>query len=192
MSGLAGKKILIVDDDIQTLTMLRGFFEREMNCKVKEARDGKEALRMFVSFNPEVVLLDINMPEIDGVEVLKMFKTKKPQIPVIMTTGEASLEITKKCLSEGAFTHMVKPIDFHNLSEVIGRALGLEDDWSTELNANEEDGLNVEEDLSDERLDIPDVSDEDQKFQALINILEKKGLLKKSEYYEELKRLKED
>ncbi len=190
MSRLAGKKILIVDDDIQTLTMLRGFFEREMNSRVKEARDGKEALRMFVSFNPEVVLLDIRMPEIDGVQVLKMFKSKKPQVPIIMTTGEASLEVTKKCLSEGAFTHMVKPIDFYNLAEVIGRALGLEDDWTTE-STNEVKKISEpkrEEDVADDKIDV---LEEDSKFQALINVLERKGLLKKSEYSEELRRLKE-
>lgn len=62
---------------------------------------------MFVSFNPEVVLFDIRMPEIDGVQVQKCLKDKKPKIPVIMTTGEASLEVTKKCLAEGTFTHMV-------------------------------------------------------------------------------------
>ena len=191
MSGLAGKKILIVDDDVQTLAMLRGFLEREMNSKVKEARDGKEALRMFVSFNPEVVLLDIRMPEIDGVQVLKMFKSKKPQTPIIMTTGEASLEVTKKCLAEGAFTHMVKPIDFYNLAEVIGRALGLEDDWTTEAGDENEDlqKTKMEEDLIDDKTEI---SEEDQKFLALINVLEKKGLLKKSEYHEELRRLKEN
>ena len=190
MSGLAGKKILVVDDDIQTLAMLRGFLEREMNCKVKEARDGKEALRMFVSFNPEVVLLDIRMPEIDGVQVLKMFKSKKPQTPIIMTTGEASLEITKKCLAEGAFTHMVKPIDFYNLAEVIGRALGLEDDWTTGSVVENED-LSKAEPQDDVADDKPDITEEDQKFLALINVLEKKGLLKKSEYQEELRRLKE-
>jgi DNA-binding NtrC family response regulator len=112
------------------------------------------------------------MPEIDGVQVLKMFKSKKPQTPVIMTTGEASLEVTKKCLAEGAFTHMVKPIDFYNLAEVIGRALGLEDDWTTEADGDNEDFPKTEEedDLTNERLDI---SEEDQKILALVNILEK-------------------
>jgi|TARA_B110000438_G_scaffold81547_1_gene81415 DNA-binding response OmpR family regulator len=50
---------------------------------------------MFVGFNPEVVLLDINIPEINGVQILKIFKQKKPEPPVIMITGEASLEVTK-------------------------------------------------------------------------------------------------
>ncbi len=190
MSGLAGKKVLVVDDDTQTLKVLRDFLEREMSCRVKEARDGKEALRMFVSFTPQVVLLDIKMPELDGVQVLKMFKSKKPQVPVIMTTGEASLEVTKKCLSEGAFTHMVKPIDLYNLAEVIGRALGVEEDWTTESKDKNQElpEAKIKKDSTDEKINVPE---EDQNFQALINVLERKGLLKKSEYLEELRKLKE-
>ncbi len=170
MSGLAYIKILVVDDDPQARNFLTQYLQEE-NCNVKQARDGKEALAMFVDFKPAVVLLDINMPKINGLKVLKMIKEKYPEVHVIMTTGVATLAATRECLANGAFTHVVKPIDFDQLRAVIARALGIEEDWSTAA---------------------PTTYDEDQDLliQAIIDALEAKGLVTRKEVMQHYLRIK--
>lgn len=170
MSGLAYIKILVVDDDPQARNFLAQYLEEE-NCNVKTASDGKEALAMFVDFKPAVVLLDINMPKINGLKVLKMIKEKYPEVHVIMTTGVATLAATRECLASGAFTHVVKPIDFDQLRSVIARALGIQEDWSTAA---------------------PTTYDEDQDIliQAIIETLGVKNLVSRKEIMEQYTKLK--
>jgi YesN/AraC family two-component response regulator len=71
----------------------------EENCNVKQARNSKEALAMFVDFKPAVVLLDINMPKINSLKVLKMLKENYPEVYIIMTTGVATFAAIRECLA---------------------------------------------------------------------------------------------
>ncbi|PIQ95333.1 MAG: two-component system response regulator [Nitrospinae bacterium CG11_big_fil_rev_8_21_14_0_20_56_8] len=127
MSILANKKILVVEDDPFSQEVMMDYLE-SVGCTVKLAIDGKRAVQLFAGFEPDLVLLDINIPGVNGIECLKQIMLKKPDARVIMTTGESSFKIARECVDLGAYTHLVKPIDIDHLGKVIGQALGLEEE----------------------------------------------------------------
>jgi DNA-binding response OmpR family regulator len=79
-------KILIVDDDQHILLLYKEDMEEE-GYKVIVANSGKEALRLFEEENPDLVSLDISLPDIDGIQLLRIMKEKKPHLPIIMITA---------------------------------------------------------------------------------------------------------
>lgn len=111
-------KILIVDDEVKMCFTLTKLFELS-NYSVAIAHNGLEALDKIDSFQPHCILLDIRMPQMNGVEVLKKVKQEHPEIVVIMTTAVITEESREECLKIGAAEYLVKPIDFKKLLEVI-------------------------------------------------------------------------
>ncbi len=91
--------------------------------QVEVAHDGLQALEKVNSFQPQCVLLDIRMPNKNGVEVLKEIKSSHPETAVIMTTAVAAQESKQECLEAGAHAYLIKPIDFKFLQEQIKEAL---------------------------------------------------------------------
>jgi len=116
-------KVLLVDDErefVQTLS--ERLLMREMGSAV--AYDGESALAM-ISENedePEVMILDLKMPGIDGIEVLKRVKQTRPEIEVLILTGHGSEEDRETCLRLGAFAYLRKPVDIDVLTETLRRA----------------------------------------------------------------------
>lgn len=111
-------KVLLVDDEqefVQTLS------ERLMLREIGSAvvHDGAEALRVAAEDEPDVIVLDLKMPGIDGVEVLKRLKRDHPQVEVIILTGHGSEADRDLCLSLGAFAYLEKPVDIDQLSEAM-------------------------------------------------------------------------
>jgi DNA-binding response OmpR family regulator len=78
-----------------------------------------EALDKIESFQPHCILLDIRMPQMNGIEVLKKVKQEHPEIVVLMTTAVATEESQKECLEIGAAEYLIKPIDFKELLGII-------------------------------------------------------------------------
>ncbi|RPH89904.1 MAG: response regulator, partial [Desulfobacteraceae bacterium] len=114
-------KVLLVDDErefVQTLS--ERLLLREMGSAV--AYDGETALSMVREDEPEVMILDLKMPGIDGMEVLKRVKKTHPLIEVIILTGHGSEADKETCLGLGAFAYLQKPVDVDLLSETIKRA----------------------------------------------------------------------
>lgn len=111
-------KILIVDDEVKMCFTLTKLFELS-NYSVAIAHNGLEALDKIDSFQPHCILLDIRMPQMNGVEVLKKVKQEHPEIVVIMTTAMATEESQEECLNAGAAEYLIKPIDFKTLLETI-------------------------------------------------------------------------
>ncbi len=111
-------KILVVDDEVKMCFTLTKLFELS-NYYVAVAHNGLEALDKVDSFQPHCILLDIRMPQMNGVEVLKKVKQEHPEIVVIMTTAVITEESREECLKIGAAEYLVKPIDFKKLLEVI-------------------------------------------------------------------------
>ena len=126
MGKLAGIKILIVEDDAASRNFMKQFFEEE-EAVTEVAGDGLEALRIFERFQPELVLLDIMLPALDGDKVLIHIKTRKPETKVIMTTGVSSLNAIEECVESGASSYIVKPMNFDSLMEVIEKTMGSND-----------------------------------------------------------------
>lgn len=115
-------KILIVDDNDVMRALLRGILRNEDYQVVGEARNGIQALEMVERMTPDVVCLDVIMPELDGLETLKSIKRDFPQVSVIMITGNASKENVQEALELGANGFVVKPFNAAKVLEALSRA----------------------------------------------------------------------
>jgi CheY-like chemotaxis protein len=114
-------KVLLVDDErefVQTLS--ERLIMRDMGSAV--AYDGESALSMVHEEEPEVMILDLKMPGIDGIEVLRKVKTTRPDIEVIILTGHGSEADREVCMGLGAFAYLHKPVDIEMLSETLKKA----------------------------------------------------------------------
>jgi CheY-like chemotaxis protein len=114
-------KVLLVDDErefVQTLS--ERLLMRDMGSAV--AYDGESALELIKEDEPEVMILDLRMPGIDGIEVLRKVKETQPEIEVIILTGHGSEADKEVCMNLGAFAYLHKPVDIDLLSETIKQA----------------------------------------------------------------------
>ena len=114
-------KVLLVDDEqefVQTLS--ERLLMRDMGSAV--AYDGESALNMIAEDEPEVMILDLKMPGIDGIEVLRRVKESRPEIEVIILTGHGSEADRETCMNLGAFAYLQKPVDIEILSETLKQA----------------------------------------------------------------------
>ena len=114
-------RVLLVDDErefVQTLS--ERLLMRDMGSAV--AYDGESALEMIKEDEPDVMILDLRMPGIDGIEVLRRVKATQPEIEVIILTGHGSEADRKVCMELGAFEYLQKPVDIDKLSETIKKA----------------------------------------------------------------------
>ena len=84
--------------------------------------DGEEAMKVILDDEPEVIVLDLKMPGMDGMEVLKRIKADHPKMEVIILTGHGSERDRETCMSLGAFDYLEKPVDIEKLSEAMQRA----------------------------------------------------------------------
>ncbi len=107
-------KLLIVDDEIHICASLRRVIERE-GFETLEAHNGRDALKMIRFYMPDALLLDIRMPEMDGMEVLKKTRELDPDLPVIMITARGGIEDKAIAFRHGADDYLVKPFDPHEL-----------------------------------------------------------------------------
>ena len=105
-----GPNILVVDDDRALLDLLGRVF-RKLGFRVALADNGREAIDLVEKTAPDVALLDICMPGMDGIRVLKEVKMQDPDIEVVMVTGYASLDSALESLKHGAFDYIQKPFD---------------------------------------------------------------------------------
>ena len=114
-------KILLVDDE-------RGFVDiiakrmSKRNIEVTRAYSGTEALQALRKEDFDVSVLDLKMEDMDGIEVLKIFKKMAPDLPVIMLTGHGSEEAARDGIKFGAFDYLTKPCDFEELIVKIKKA----------------------------------------------------------------------
>ena len=113
---MASGKILIVDDDRNICELLRLYIEKE-GFETAIANDGKAAIRMFDTVNPDLILLDIMLPELDGWQVCREIR-KKSQCPIIMLTAKGEVFDKVLGLELGADDYVVKPFE---TKEVIAR-----------------------------------------------------------------------
>jgi two-component system response regulator (stage 0 sporulation protein F) len=112
-------KILIVDDELDTRQFLANFF-RKRKIDTFTAGDGQEALLIFEQEKPSVILLDIIMVGMDGVEVLKRIKEKDNSARVIMVTGKnPDKEIVRQCAELGAHDYIHKPLELDKLERQV-------------------------------------------------------------------------
>jgi UDP-3-O-acyl N-acetylglucosamine deacetylase len=118
--------ILIVDDEVSIRKSLEGVLNDEgYSCAL--ASDGADALSQLQSLHPSLVLLDIWMPGMDGIETLRRMKAAQPETPVIMMSGHATISTAIKATKFGASDFIEKPLELELVLNAIRRALGTQD-----------------------------------------------------------------
>jgi DNA-binding NtrC family response regulator len=113
--------VLVVDDDKSILTALRMTLEGEY--EVCTAENGASAIRLFHELKPEVVLLDIGLPDTSGIELIERIKSIDPSVFIIMVTAVEEAQMIVKALKLGAYDYLVKPIDAQALKVTLRNAL---------------------------------------------------------------------
>ena len=116
------KRILIADDEVFVVKILKDRFTH-WGYQVETAFDGKETLEKAEYFNPHLIVLDLKMPKLDGIQVLEETKNNFPHIGVLVLTASQSEITFKTCLESGVVDYILKPFNPENLRERIERAL---------------------------------------------------------------------
>lgn len=115
-------KILVIDDEKSIRKSLREILEYE-NFKVDEAGDGAEGSAMAEKEVYDIILCDIKMPKLDGIEVLEKIQKVHPDIPVIMISGHGTIETAVEAVKKGAFDFIAKPLDLNRLLVTVRNAM---------------------------------------------------------------------
>lgn len=116
-------KLLLVDDEAGYVKVLAKRMAKR-NIDVTTALSGTEAIRILRGNRFDAAVLDLKMEDMDGIEVLKVFKLMDPQMPVIMLTGHGSETAAREGIEFGAFDYLTKPCDLLELVEKIMEACG--------------------------------------------------------------------
>lgn len=111
-------RILVVDDSPGIRDILSEFMTSE-GYDVLTASDACAALKKIEEEPPHIVLLDIRMPDIDGLQCLKMIQERFPTIQVVMISGFATQQMAESALKHGAFDYLDKPVNFDRLMDVL-------------------------------------------------------------------------
>ena len=128
------KRILVVDDEEQIRVSLRGVLSDE-GFAVLEAGDGRQAREVLAAESPDLVILDVWLPEIDGITLLEEIKSAQRNLPVIIICGHANIEAAVRATRLGAADFIEKPFSLEALLASIERAFGQSEVQSSEGNA---------------------------------------------------------
>ena len=112
------KKILVVDDEIAIRNLLKEFLNRK-GYDVYTASDGRAAIAEVKEIGPHIVLLDIMMPGMGGIDTLKEIRRIDPKVGVIMVTAISDQQLGKRAMELGAFDYITKPLDFDYLETAV-------------------------------------------------------------------------
>jgi DNA-binding NtrC family response regulator len=115
------EKVLLVDDEVAFLDTLSERM-RTRGMEVATSSSGVEALKRVEKESYDVIILDLMMPGVDGLETLKILKEKKPDLQVILLTGQATVEKGIEAMKLGAMDFLEKPADLSQLTEKIKKA----------------------------------------------------------------------
>lgn len=116
-------RILVVDDEPDVVAILTTYFS-DAGYTVDAAAHGGDALIAVSQYRPDVVMLDVLMEGLDGVQVLERIRSLDPAIRVIMITGSTDVTLEPTAMSMGAFAYVSKPVSLGHLHEVVAAAFG--------------------------------------------------------------------
>lgn len=112
-------RVLIADDEPHICSLIKLIITSLGAEVVAEAGDGEQALNMYKQFSPDMVLLDINMPKMDGISVLKQIMAINNRALVVMLTSLNALEVVKECIDNGAYNYILKNTTAEELNKAI-------------------------------------------------------------------------
>ncbi|MEN3930458.1 acetoacetate metabolism transcriptional regulator AtoC [Microvirga sp. W0021] len=114
--------VLVVDDEENVRRLLSAVLTRE-GYNVETANDGKAGLARFSELVPDIVLMDIRMPELSGIDALREMRAIRPDATVILMTAYASVETAVEAIKQGAYDYIIKPFDLEEVKLLIDRAM---------------------------------------------------------------------
>ncbi len=117
------KLVMIVDDEPDMLSMLRLVIKKKCDCDVISAPSGHAAMEQLQICRPEVILSDIKMPDLDGLELLKKIQEHDTTISVVIMTGYGTIDMAVQALKDGAYDFLQKPFDKDHIVRVIRNGL---------------------------------------------------------------------
>lgn len=118
--NIKNKKVLIVEDDLYNAEYLKEVLS-DLNIQINYTRFGKEAIRMADSEKPDLIIMDIHLPDINGFEAAKTIKEKNPRLIAIAQTAFATFEDKQKAINAGCSDYISKPLKRETILSVIGR-----------------------------------------------------------------------
>jgi two-component system, OmpR family, response regulator len=119
---LSGLKLLLVDDEVEFLEpMSARLARRQIQCATAE--DGNKALERLRESSFDCAVVDVKMPGMDGLDLLRHMRRDYPALPVILLTGHASVELGVQGIELGAFEYLMKPVDLDELLDTVWRAV---------------------------------------------------------------------
>ncbi|OGX06674.1 MAG: hypothetical protein A3G87_00120 [Omnitrophica bacterium RIFCSPLOWO2_12_FULL_50_11] len=116
--------ILMIDDDLVACRLFKKIIVKE-GYRVFTARDATKGLRLVKDKSPDLVFLDIKMPRVNGIELLRRMRKMKKDLIVIMLTGYATLDTAREAMALGAYDYVTKPFDLEAIKASIRDALGV-------------------------------------------------------------------
>jgi two-component system chemotaxis response regulator CheY len=119
-----GKKILIVDDAAIMRLMLKHLFENNDFEVVAEAQNGLEAVQLYAEHKPDLVTMDITMPDMDGITAVKEILKTDPNAKIIMCSAMGQVNKVKAAVLAGAKSFLVKPLQPERVLETVKKVLG--------------------------------------------------------------------
>lgn len=158
--------ILVADDEPSVRSLLRSILKKE-GYNVVTAGNGREALEVFRQTSPDLVLLDVRMPEMDGIETFNALRKQNEDALVIMITAYGTIETAVQAMKMGAFDYLSKPFNLEEIKVVIKKALEMRH-INAELTA-----LRQEVAEKDELGKLVFISNAMQEIQRLVNIVSK-------------------
>ena len=122
MTNGEGKiRLLLVDDEIGYLEVLSKRFKKR-NLDVTTASTGQQAIQLLRRNDYDVAVVDLKMTDMDGIDVLSIFKKMDPDLSVIILTGHGSEQAAREGIEKGAFDYLTKPCDLESLLDIIHAA----------------------------------------------------------------------
>ena len=120
-NGKVKLRLLLVDDEVGYLEVLSKRLGKR-NLDVTTANSGQQAIQLLRRNDFDVAVVDLKMPDMDGIDVLKIFKKMDPDLSVIILTGHGSEQAAREGIEKGAFDYLTKPYDLENLLDIIQAA----------------------------------------------------------------------
>ncbi|HOK40817.1 MAG TPA: response regulator [bacterium] len=115
-------KILVVDDAAITRLMIRDILEKE-NYEIEEAETGAEGFEKYKVIKPDLVIMDITMPQVDGIRSIELIKNYDNKAKIIVCSALGQKDLVLKALKLGALDYIIKPFDEFRIKEAVNRIL---------------------------------------------------------------------